>query len=365
MSPRIAAQTENGRRCLPAALGGLPMDRRTSIPSTDPGQAGRDAPLDRRQCTGHPAIARQLGRSANTIGYTRNAERLRTAHFVAGHAGIHDTLSDYYGDQIALASLSAYINTEGWVDAGRVVTSDRELQRSRLGGIVLDRGIFHSGHVVSWNFAAPDSAGGVAILVPESTPSSIRIIAYNLERNPVRASMVTWDVDPGTWEFVQSASEGQSGIADSVLAKRTLAIERGGNVQITFPPRRTTILTFRLRSQAIPSWQRADLGISTEDIRRAGDTLYVRVHSLGSVGAPAATLGLTGREKLIASSLIPALPALLDSASQALEIPLAIPANTDLRDCSVQIDPGQTLVEITRANNEVSLSETPEVAIGR
>src|ERR1035441_9505645 len=45
-----------------------------------------------------------------------------------------------------------------------------------------------------------DSRSNVRAL---ATPDRMEIIAYNLERTPVHATLTAWGVDPGKWEVVQ------------------------------------------------------------------------------------------------------------------------------------------------------------------
>ena len=98
-------------------------------------------------------------------------------------------LEGYYADQIETSALREYINTEGSLWSDRVVVANRELQRSRLGGIALVRGSINSGHAVSWKFKAPANEESVAILVPEAKPSELKILVYALDQKPVDATM--------------------------------------------------------------------------------------------------------------------------------------------------------------------------------
>src|SRR5436190_5983806 len=88
-----------------------------------------------------------------------------------------------------------------WID--RVDVPNSELQRARLGGVALVRGSLYPGHAVSWTFAPPARAEDVAILIPESTPDSLKVIAYNLSQTPVKANLTPWNLEPGQWEVTQ------------------------------------------------------------------------------------------------------------------------------------------------------------------
>jgi hypothetical protein len=54
---------------------------------------------------------------------------------------------------------------------------------------------------VSWKFLAPATEQSAAILIPNATPQSMKIILYNLEKSEVRTTITGWDVLPGKWEI--------------------------------------------------------------------------------------------------------------------------------------------------------------------
>ena len=171
-----------------------------------------------------------------------------------------------------------------WID--RVGVPYAELQRARLGGVALLRNELYPGHTVSWRFAAPANDQSVAILIPDATPTSFKVIAYNLETVPVHATMTGWNIDPGVWEITQGLDTNNDDTADEALESRTAPFERSRSLDLIFAPRATTVLTFKLKTPGVPYWQRPDLGISRDDITIGMDALLVKVHSLGSVPAP-------------------------------------------------------------------------------
>ena len=116
-------------------------------------------------------------------------------------------LESLFAHQIETSALREYINTEGslWID--RVTVPEFELHRTRLGGVPLVRNYYYPGHAVSWKFKAPATAESVAILIPSAMPDQMKIIAYNLERAPVQATMTGWGIDPGRWEVVQGVDD--------------------------------------------------------------------------------------------------------------------------------------------------------------
>jgi hypothetical protein len=275
-------------------------------------------------------------------------------HFVWQVGGDTRILERLYTEQAENALLREYINTDGslWID--RVNVEHGDLQRARLGGVALERNAVYPGHVVSWEFPQQDAEEKVGILVREATPRHVRLIAHNLDSAPVAATMVGWDVEPGTWTIAQGAGT-EAGEFSGTPTTRTVPFERTGGVDLIFAPKTTTAIELTLTTKGVPYWSRPDLGITTGDVRVSGRTMTVTVHSLGAVNAPGARLVLrdkTGREIVHAS--VPPLAAPTDLTPKTARVVLSLPARTDLAGGRVTIEMGGSLPEITKRNNEVT-----------
>jgi len=265
-------------------------------------------------------------------------------------------LEEYYADQFRQGSQEMYIMTEGHMWTDRVSMPISELQMSRLGGVALTRNTIYPGHVVSWKFEKPATDESVAILVQKATTREIKIIAYNLEKAPVTAIMTAWDILPGTWEVVRGIDLDGNDFIDGQPEFEKVMLERTKTLRLTFPPGKTTIVRLKLKSRTKDYWERPDLGIGDDDVKRSENTLTVTVHSLGSVDAPAATIALVGRNgNRLASVRIPALAAPLDLKPKTADVSITIPAGADITGACVVVDPGAVLQEITRLNNTVEL----------
>ena len=120
-------------------------------------------------------------------------------HFAWQMTGDKHLLESLYASQIEASAIREFMNTEGsmWID--RIDLPYAELQRARLGGVALVRNSLYPGHAVSWTLQAPANEESTAILIPDATPQSLKIVAYNLSATPVKANMSIWDLDPGTW----------------------------------------------------------------------------------------------------------------------------------------------------------------------
>jgi len=265
-------------------------------------------------------------------------------------------LESLFARQIETSALREYINTEGslWID--RVLVPEFELHRTRLGGVPLVRNYYDPGHAVSWKFKAPATPEIVAILIPSATPDQMKIIAYNLDQTAVQATMTAWGIDPGQWEVAQGIDTKGQDVADTSPSTRTVELERSGGLELTLPPRATTVVTLKLISRGTPYWGRPDLGIGKEDVKVQGGQVRVTVHSLGSVDAPASTVALVdGSGKVLASAPVPALKAPLDLLPKAATVTLTVPNGVSLTGASVVVNPDAALKEITRMNNRVEL----------
>lgn len=284
----------------------------------------------------------------------RGAEAFQ--HLAWQVSGDKHFLEALYASQIEASALRWYINTEGslWID--RVFVPYTELQRARLGGVALIRNSYLPGHAVSWAFQAPANEESTAILIPNATPQSLKVIAYNLSQAPVNATMTAWDLEPGRWEVVQGIDTNGDDLADGSTTTRTVDLERAGTIELMLPARVTTVLTLKLVAKGAAYWTRPDLGIGRDDVVVKGTKISVTVHSLGSVDAPATNLSLLDDAgKVLSSVPVPALKAPNDMLPKTVIVTLNIPAGSRLHGGSIVINPDATLPEITRVNNRVRL----------
>jgi Concanavalin A-like lectin/glucanases superfamily len=264
-------------------------------------------------------------------------------------------LESLYASQIETSAFHQFMNTDGsmWID--RVDVANAELQRARLGGVAMVRGSLYPGNAVSWTFQTAGDEEKTAILIPNATPQSLKIIVYNLGSMPVTAAMTGWDLDPGQWEITQGLDRDGDDSADGVTMKSIVELERTGWVNLTFPPGVTSVVDLRLVAKGIPYWARPDLGISAADVKLHGRTITVTVHSLGAVETSPTTLTLvTENGTLLSSASVPRLEAPIDLVPRTVTVTMPLPARK-LSGCSLLLDPELKMKEITRVNNQVKL----------
>jgi hypothetical protein len=248
------------------------------------------------------------------------------------------------------------MNTEGsmWID--RIDLPYSELQRARLGGIALVRNSLFPGHAVSWTFQPPASEESVAVLIPNATPQSLKIVVYNVGSAPVKANLNAWDLEPGRWEVVQGVDRNGDDAADGITATTNVEFERSGTIELMFPPRVSTVLNLKLVAKGIPYWERPDLGISGEDVVVRGGKISVTVHSLGAVSTQPTTTALVDRSgKVLATVSLPRMEAPVDLLPRRTTVTFTLPAGAASAGCSVVLDPDGKMKEVTRVNNRVKL----------
>ncbi|HEX8685806.1 MAG TPA: hypothetical protein VF654_04865, partial [Pyrinomonadaceae bacterium] len=277
-------------------------------------------------------------------------------HFAWQLTGEKRYLEALYAAQIEASALREYMNTEGsmWID--RVEVPNGELQRARLGGVALTRNAIYPGHAVSWTFRAPGDEERVAILVPESRPDYLKIVAYNMSGESFLADMTAWDLEPGRWEVSTEVSADGGVTTGGERLSVTKELERGGSVGLAFSPRVTTVFTLKLVEKGVPYWSRPDLGIGRDDVAVRGRRVTVTVHGLGAEDTRPATVALVdGRGKTLAAADVPAMKAPVDLIPKRVTVTLDAPAGASLKGASVVVNPDPAAKEITAGNNRVKL----------
>jgi hypothetical protein len=268
----------------------------------------------------------------------------------------NDWLERFYSNQIKEKGVKLFIETEGsiWID--RVNRDNPLIQEHRLGGVALIRANhIYPQHYVSWNIHQPANYKSLAIYIPEATEKNINIIAYNLEKQPVKSSMSLWNIKPGQWRIVQGVDTNDDQQIDKELMENVVYLERGSDMEITFIPRKNTIVSMELVEPAETNyWERPDLAIGSSDLKIENNKLSIRVHNLGATESPETSLELRDAYgKTVKKVQVPTLAAPLDLIPKWVEINIMVPDGTDLTSGSIEIDPDKKIIQITRKNNIV------------
>ncbi|HWA24816.1 MAG TPA: LamG-like jellyroll fold domain-containing protein [Lacunisphaera sp.] len=308
----------------------------------------------RRQGGGEKPAALELRRRGAA---SSNSGRSSAPEFFTWQLfGDKDRLAELFERQIAGCDALEFINTEGslWIDRVGVPTGD--LQRARLGGVGLLRNAPLPGNRISWRFAQAGDDEKVALLLPDATAGSLRVVACNLSDQPVEAEMIGADVLPGQWEFTQGTDANDDDRADHPGEPRRQDFGRDQAMRLVFPAHATVVVEGRCVAEGVPYWQRPDLGIGPEDVAGTASEITVKVHSLGAVATPAAVLAvLDGDGHELARAAVPALEAPVDLEPRSVVVRCALPAGATA--AIVRVITAGPIPEITARNNEVRLNQ--------
>ena len=332
-----------------------------------------DGMLDHRDKEGefYTEIHFSTGEVRGNPGLITNWQVLLAAHEITRDQKYMDPIGDWiagdqafdredivkrYTEKIKDLAVHEYINTEGsiWID--RISANSNDLQTDRMGGIALSRirNIYHQHHV-SWNIREPASYESLGVFVTSADAGKIELLAYNMEEETVEAGMSFWDIEPGRWIVRQGLDENGDQQIDTDASERSVYLERGSKLDLSFAPGKYTLLRLEMDELAQTSYaERPDLAICASGISISGNKVTVRVYSQGAVGSPETLLELKDPSgKRIASALVPALEPPLDLVPRWVDITLDIPAGTDLSNWTVEVDPDKEITQITRLNTIV------------
>ena len=267
-----------------------------------------------------------------------------------------DLMKAFYTHQIKEKGVKLFIETEGsiWID--RVNRDHPLIQEHRLGGVALIRANhIYQQNYVSWKFNKPASYRSLALFVPKANSTNIDIIAFNLEQEPVNADMTLWDIKPGSWRIIQGVDTNDDQQIDTEKNERIVYLERGSELNLTFAPRKNSIVNLELAEPAQTDyWERPDLAIGHSGIKIEKGEVNVRVFSQGAISTPETTLELRDADgDLVKTEAVPALDAPLDLIPKWVDIKLEIPIGTDLSSGSIVVDPENKITQITRRNTVV------------
>lgn len=271
------------------------------------------------------------------------------------HAFNKDSLVKRYTDRIKDLGAREFINTEGSVWIDRVVSPDNDLQTDRLGGVALARiqNIYQQ-HYLGWKIDKPAGYESLAVFVTQASATKISLLAYNLDPAALTAEMTLWNIQPGRWRIRQGVDLNDDQQMDGAKTERIVELERGETLKPIFTSHKTTILELELVTPAKTDYsQRPDLGINPEEVKVQGDTVTVRVYSIGATDAPASTLILKdAKGNKLAATSIPSLKAPVDLLPKWVDVKLKVPPHADVSKGSVELDPEKKMVQITRLNDK-------------
>lgn len=268
-----------------------------------------------------------------------------------------EKIAGNYRNEISNLGIREYINTEGSVWIDRISSFNPLIQEDRLGGVALTRtNILYPMNRVSWKFEESKSWISTALYVQESGPEKIRIIAYNLENEPVDAEMTLWDVLPGNWSLTMGIDTDDDQKPDTDIRESSVNLGRGDMLELTFTPRRYTVISLELKkASGMDYWELPDIAICKEDITLSENEITVRVHNIGAAISPETKIVVTDSGGIqIGSATVPPVEAPVDLKPRRIDIRISIPSGNGHAAAKTELDPDCKIKQITRKNDSVS-----------
>jgi hypothetical protein len=268
-----------------------------------------------------------------------------------------EAIAAKYEQMNFVAGIREYYNTLGhpWID--RVYFEPGEIQYDRLGGVSHKRGsCVYPMNRIRWEFANTGDDEKVAILTPCATDDRVKLVAYNLSDETVKADVIGFEVNPGMWRIVSGIDGNGDDKADRDIVTREEPFERSVRVSVSFAPRLYTVITMEKIRAGMDYWSRPDLGIGKEDVRFYPHGMNVRIHSLGAADSPPSVIALKNSKGIVLKTCdIPPMEAPKDLWPRYWDVIFNLHGIESLEGCYLEIDPEKRLTEITRENNIVWL----------
>lgn len=261
-------------------------------------------------------------------------------------------LADLYGSEILSDVHRMHLLTEGHLWSDRVSVPSELLQRARLGGVAHRRNAYYPGNLVRWRFEGPVQAEDVGILIPNGDPRRFTVTTFNMATAPAPAIMTGDQLVAGTWRVTDDDGA------------REVVMERGRDVALTLPSRRTATYRFELVQAGDDPATRPDIGLSADDIAIAPGKLRVTAHSLGAKPTPAGTATVTdGAGRIVGQARFAALAPPVDLLPKTATVAIALPRGVATNGLRVALTLDGEPAETSGANNSAivgrSLADAP------
>lgn len=257
-------------------------------------------------------------------------------------------LMNAYCQFLQTYDLNEYIFKEGSIWTDRIYYRPELIQRSRLGGVALNRSQrFVPENPVIWSFENDSLARKVAIHVTEKTPKTLKIDFFNTENREVKVDMKGLEVLGGKWTLRQGTDRKK---------ESKVMFGRGRKVSLKIPPFAEYQIEMNLEGRGEEYNAMTDLGIGQEDITIDEDAVNVVLHNLSGKEAPRAVVAIVDRKgKIVSQTISEPVPAPNDLMPKTVVVTLPKPAALPLEGCRIVVDPRNEISEIYEGNNFVSI----------
>lgn len=248
------------------------------------------------------------------------------------------TTEGYYTDRIYIGNL----HQEKSIGSSHL--------ESMYTGAALSGG-FHPFYAISWDGFNDDFVAAVR----KATPTELELTAYNLSDEPQTGRMLSWTLQPGEYELLQSPPE---------VKKRVSVTDRNASIDITLPPGRLQQIRLdQISAKHSEENGKADVAITDKelsvDCSSGTCRITIPVHNIGIKKAEQVVVRLVrlsnGESETVAEKTIPLLEAPLDLEPKIETINFELDKNESRGHFAIVIDPENTIHEITRRNNKIDI----------
>jgi hypothetical protein len=229
------------------------------------------------------------------------------------------------------------------------------MQRARLGGVAFYNQITFPGHAISWEGAQ----GNLSAVVLKSTPSHLRLIAFNSGKSLLDVNMRVWELENGTYEVVEGtdvSGNDQDDQIDVETTRRQLTLRRFSEIPISLRPLKRTVIDFRQIKKAVPIMTLPDLAIGPSDLEYdpVTDKGVLTIHNIGSTNSPAFSVVVENEKRVvILKKDFPGMNAPVDLLPKRLTMEFSGVRGKGNRLLTFRVDPGNQVDELNEENNQI------------
>ena len=260
-----------------------------------------------------------------------------------------DDLVEAYRNFLKDYDINEYIFKEGSIWTDRIYYRPDLIQRSRLGGVALNRSQrFVSDNPLVWRFENDEDATKVAIHVHERTSTTLKIDFFNTENHIVNIDMIGLELLGGKWRIRQGIETNKK--------ENTVFWGRGRKLTFSIPPMASYQVEMELNDKGQDYNTLTDVGICREDIVCEENRLFVKLHNLSGKEASPVKVALVDKKgNVLSLGVSTNIPAPNDLIPKTIVVQMTIPIGISLEGCKVVLDPQNEIEEIYEDNNVIYL----------
>lgn len=213
------------------------------------------------------------------------------------------------------------------------------------------RNKYNHTHAVSWEGLGTDYAA----LVLRARRDALKVLAYNFADRPLAGRMRVWTLDHGVYDLRVGRDGDGDDRMDEPQRQEMRELLRASGVPLSLPPRQVTVIELQQAKRLDDERLRADLALSSGEIRVEGGVVRGVAHNIGSRAVESFEVALVDAAgKVRARKTLGPLAAPLDLVPKRLAFALPVPP-AETKGWSVALDPDERIAEIHEGNNRAAL----------